>query len=264
MKKLILLLCLLSSICFAQTSDSDLKEAIKKIEKERLKQKEELDRLLAQQKNNEAEFLRTLKSDREKLNEKILAIEIEPPIANNRISFVLGIGSAFVLDQLYQNPAINLNNNNVMLEKAQHLKTNLTFGIVYTPYLYKITYKDGKSETMPKGISFATFINPIALTKATENQSFFNMTDFGVGIGYKFAGSIMVMGTFEFLGVRQPKNWFIEEYQNNNRQYSVNGSPQLSFDVNDNNVFQSKIATTIGFKVCYTFDIVKNFKKSSD
>jgi len=183
---------------------------------------------------------------------------------NNRFSFVLGIGASYLANKLYQNPSIDVSNNAVVIEQAQQIKTNLTFGIVYTPYLKTITYRNGNSETMPHGISFATFINPIALTKATENQSFFNMTDFGVGIGYKFAGNVMIMGTAEFFGIRQPKEWFINKYQLNDKQYVVNGSPQLSFDVNDNNIFRTKVVSAFGFKVCYTFDIVKNFKANNN
>ncbi|TKC12677.1 hypothetical protein FA048_03395 [Pedobacter polaris] len=88
------------------------------------------------------------------------------------------------------------------------------------------------------------------------------MADFGVGLGYKFAGNVLVMATSEFFGVRQPKEWFIAQYQTNDRQYNVNGLTQLSFDPNDNDVFRTKMMTTFGFKICYTFDIVKNFKSS--
>jgi len=181
---------------------------------------------------------------------------------NNRFSFVLGIGASYLTTKLYQNPSIDVSSNAVVIEHAQQIKTNLTFGIVYTPYLKTISYRNGQSETMPHGISFATFINPIALTKVTENQSFFNMTDFGIGVGYKFAGNVMIMGTAEFFGVRQPKEWFINKYQLNDKQYVVNGSAQLSFDVNDNNIFRTKMVSSFGFKVCYTFDIVKNFNSS--
>ncbi len=186
----------------------------------------------------------------------------EVDIKNNRISFIVGIGASSISTDLYQNPAINLANNNVIIEESQSVKTNVSLGIVYTPYKTKITYADGKEEIVPKGISFATFINPIALTSATENQSFFNMTDFGVGIGYKFAGNVMIMGTMEWLSVRQPRQWFINEFKGNDKAFLVNESPQLSFDVSDNNIFETKIATTFGFKICYTFDIVKNFKEA--
>lgn len=184
-------------------------------------------------------------------------------LKNNRISFIVGIGASVIATDLYQNPAINLANNNVIIEESQNLKTNVSLGIVYTPYKTKIKYVDGREEIVPKGISFATFINPIALTSATENQSFFNMTDFGVGIGYKFAEKVMIMATMEWLSVRQPRQWFITEFEGNNKAFLINESPQLSFDLTDNNIFETKIATTFGFKICYTFDIIKNFKETN-
>lgn len=183
--------------------------------------------------------------------------------ANKRISFIIGVGASYIPQTLYQDPAINKTNNAVIIEKSQKQKTNITIGIVYTPYLYKIKYANGEEEIVPKGISFATFLNPIALTKATNTQSFFNIQDFGVGIGYKFAGGVLVMGTVEWFGARQPRDWFVNEYMSNNKPYLINNAPQLSFGVNDNNIFQNKIVTTFGFKVCYTFDIIKNYYKTS-
>lgn len=181
---------------------------------------------------------------------------------NKRLNFFIGMGTSIAFGNLYQNPTVNLANNYVYIEKSQNLKTNLTLGISYTPYYRNIFDENGKPERITHGISFATFINPIALTKATENQSFFNMTDWGIGIGYKFAGSLMLMGTVEWLSARQPKEWFISEYGNNNKAYIVNNAPQIAFDINDDSIFRTKIITTFGFKVLYTFDVIKSYTNS--
>lgn len=182
---------------------------------------------------------------------------------NERISFIVGVGASYVPGTLYQNPAINKATNTVLIEKGQHLRTSLTTGIVYTPYLWKIRDADENEEIVPKGISFATFINPVALSKATDAQSFFNIVDFGVGIGYKFAAGIMVMGTVEWMGVRQPRDWFVDAFKSNDKVYTINNAPQLSFDLNDDNIFRNKLVTTFGFKVCYTFDVIGNYHKLS-
>lgn len=183
-----------------------------------------------------------------------------------RISFVLGVGSSVFPYQLYQNPAIDKSlNNNVIIEKGQHIKTNLSFGIVYTPFLYKFIDADHpQGEIVAKGLSLATFINPVNLTKASDAQSFFSSTDFGIGIGYKFVGSLMILGTIEFFSVNQPRDWFIEKYKSNDKNFSVPGTGgttnvQQSFDLNDSNIFRSRIIPTVGFKVCYTFDIIKTY-----
>ena len=108
------------------------------------------------------------------------------------------------------------------------------------------------------GLTYITFINPISL-----NQGFFNMTDFGIGLGWKFAGDILIVGTIEFFNVRQPKEWFIEEYKGNNKSFLVDNAAQVSFHTNDNNIFYNKMATTIGFKVFYTLSIIKRYKKDA-
>lgn len=178
---------------------------------------------------------------------------------NKRISFILGIGASYVPEKLYQDPAINKSNNFVIIEEAQKQKTNITLGIVYTPWLYRVTYPSGQSDVVAKGIAFSTFLNPIAISRATDTQSFFNIVDFGVGVGYKTAGGVMIMATAEWFGARQPRKWFVNEYKDNTKAYLVNGAQQASIDINDNNIFENKLVNTFGFKVCYTFDIIKNY-----
>jgi len=63
----------------------------------------------------------------------------------------------------------------------------------------------------------------------------------------------------EWFSARQPRQWFIDEYKGNNKSYLVNGAQQASIDISDNNIFENKTINTIGFKFCYTFDVVKNY-----
>ena len=177
---------------------------------------------------------------------------------NQKISFIVGIGGSYIANNLYQNPSVNLSNKNVILEDAQNIKTNISLGIAYTGSSLRL--RDGTTK-VPFGLTFATFINPIALNQVSDNQGFFNMVDFGIGLGWKFAGSMMIMGTVEFFNVRQPKDWFVNEYKQNNKQFLVEDAPQVSFDTSDDNIFKNQMATTIGFKICYTFDIIIIRKK---
>ncbi len=178
-----------------------------------------------------------------------------------RINFIVGVGANYIPTILYQNPAINKTNNSVLIEKGQRIKTSLNFGIVYTPYFRTFYQSDGSTKTVPHGISISTFINPLTLSKATDAQPFFNALDFGVGIGYKFAADFLIMGTVEWFSVNQPKDWFVNEYQANNKPFLINNAPQQSFDLADSNIFRNKTVTTFGFKFCYAFDIVKNVNK---
>lgn len=179
---------------------------------------------------------------------------------DQKISFIAGVGGSYILKDLYQSPAVDLSTKNVILEKAQNFKSNISFGIAYTGKTLKL--RDGTR--VPYGRTIVAFINPVSFNQVTDNQSFFDMVDFGFGIGHKFAGSMMILGTIEFFNVRQPRDWFITEYQNNDSQFLIDGAPQVSFDVKDNNIFKNKMAATIGLKLCYTFDIIKSYKESGD
>ena len=46
---------------------------------------------------------------------------------NDRIYFIVGVGSSYVPQKLYNMPAIDRSNNNVIIEKGQNVKTNLSF-----------------------------------------------------------------------------------------------------------------------------------------
>lgn len=196
-------------------------------------------------------------TDSSKTTSKTVSKEKES--VNNRISFVVGIGGSYVFNNLYQNPTVNKSTSIVNLERAQNFKSDLQFGIVYTPIIWRIISSSNDTIYTPKGISFSTFINPIALTKATNTQSFFNVVDFGFGIGYKTVGGFIGMVTLEVFSVRQPKDWFINDFKNNDKSYIINNSNQQSFDINDNSIFRDKSVFTIGLKFCYTFDIIKDY-----
>jgi hypothetical protein len=192
----------------------------------------------------------------------------------NRISFIAGGGPSFITTSLYNDPVVNKATNTVIIEKAGVLKPNLTLGIVYTPYVsdvfrdVNVMAKDGKTvekktiiEYYPKGITYALFINPINLSSLAD-KSLSTSIDLGLGLGYR-AGSFSVLGTMDFFSVRQPRDYFIEQYQDNKQIYTVNGQIQTAFDTNDNAIFKSKIAFALGLKFCYTFDIVRSFYKAA-
>lgn len=183
---------------------------------------------------------------------------------DQKISFIAGVGASYITNELYQNPAVDLSSKNVILSEAQSIKTNVSLGIAYTPRTLTLVQNDGKKIAVPYGWTFITFINPISFNQVSDNQGFFNMTDFGIGLGWKFSGEFLIVGTVEFFNVRQPKDWFIEEYKGNDKSFLVDNAPQVSFDSNDNNVFRNKMATTIGFKICYTFDIIKSYKDAGE
>lgn len=104
---------------------------------------------------------------------------------NRRISFIIGPGASYITDRLYENPVINQTNNTVVIDNASRIKTNLAVGIIYTPYISDvirtISYVDEKGdlktrkeiESVPRGMTYAVFLNPLSFGKATEAQPFF-------------------------------------------------------------------------------------------
>lgn len=67
------------------------------------------------------------------------------------------------------------------------------------------------------------------------------------------------MATAEYFTVRQPRQWFVDEFKNNDKTYVIGGAIQKSIDMNDNTIFKNKPVITFGFKACYSFDIIKNY-----
>lgn len=185
---------------------------------------------------------------------------------NDRISVIVGPGASYVTRKLYQTPAFHPLDGRVILQEASKIKTSLSVGLVYTPYSYSIINSySGKLDTgySIRGISYAAFFNPIALSKITENQGFFNTLDFGIGIGYRASGEVLILGTVEFFNVRQPRDWFINEFKNNDKKYQIGNSVQNSISIDNNDVYTNKSVITFGFKVCYTFKIIKDLKDKS-
>ena len=188
-----------------------------------------------------------------------------------RISFFTGIGASYISKKLYGDPIINPLTGNVELQRFGRVKSNLAIGIAYTTgtktvrqHLQTLALEEGDAEqseikVLQRGFTIITFINPVLLSRATESQGFFNMTDFGVGLGHTFPGGFLIVGTAELFWVRQPRAWFVNEFRNGDRQYMVANEVQHTVDLSDNNVFLSKPVVTFGIKICYSFENVKRF-----
>lgn len=191
---------------------------------------------------------------------------------SKRVSFIVGGGISIVSNKLYQDPIVDKANNHVQIEALQRWKPNLTLGISYTPYLAntvrrikvvennEVTFKT-LIEYYPKGLTFSLFLNPVSVSKLSEN-SLSNTVDLGLGVGYR-ADNFSFLVTSEFFAIRQPRAYFIEQYLDKNQSYVVDGQVQKAFDINDNSIFTKKIAASFGIKFAYTFDVIRSFYASS-
>lgn len=191
---------------------------------------------------------------------------------NKRISFFVGAGISTIGNTVYELPVIDKTTNNVIIEEAGSLKPNVSMGIVYTPFVYdvqrRIQYRDTNgdlqtkyiTEHVPKNFSVALFINPISLSAANSNLE--NTVDLGFGLGWR-SDSFSVFATMEFFGLKQPRNYFVEQYKTNDKQYIIGGETQTAIDINDNSIFKSEVMTSFGIKLAYTFDIVSRYSAAS-
>lgn len=191
---------------------------------------------------------------------------------NKRISFFVGAGISTIGNTVYELPVIDKTTNNVIIEEAGSLKPNVSMGIVYTPFVYdvqrRIRYRDTNgdlktkyiTEHVPKNFSVALFINPISLSSANSNLG--NTVDLGFGLGWR-SDSFSVFATIEFFGLKQPRDYFVEQYNSNNKQYIVGEETQTAIDLNDNSIFKNEVMTSFGIKLAYTFDIVSRYSNPS-
>lgn len=268
MKNLIIVLfCLLSSNIFAQeTKDNNLSTLNSEKEKQiliRQNADKEINSINGKIKNVQSDSLK-------KINEKIKSLLIEKAkfnepekSINSRISFVVGFGSSYTVDNVYQMPVVSTLDNKVKMEIGQRERLNATLGIVYTPYIYRIIdneHPEGYLAT--KGLSFVGFFNPVSILKNSNLEDNFSLSNFGIGVGLKTVMGIGIYGVFEMYSIKQPKQWFIDEFKNGDKEYKVNNNIQSSFSSDDNNIFRNKLYPSIGIKVCYSFDIIRNFANS--
>jgi hypothetical protein len=192
---------------------------------------------------------------------------------SNRVGFIVGAGPSVIIGSIFQDISISKADNIVHIDYAPLLKTSVTLGITYTPYLVDNARKVKSSvdnngnpnysyfvDHYPKGISFALFINPINLNSYTGTSSI--SPDIGLGIGGRW-GSFSTFLTAEFFSLRQPQQYFIDQYRGRNISYTVNKQIQSTIDVNDNSIYTSRMITAIGLKLAYTFDIVKSYYTAS-
>jgi len=190
---------------------------------------------------------------------------------SRRISFIFGAGPSIITNSIYSDAVINKADNTVKLEKSGKLKTSLSLGIMFTPFVSDVkrevkTIENKNVETKtfyehyPRGISFALFMNPIDISSINTTQS--SAVDLGLGLGYR-SGDFTFLLTTEFFSVRQPRDYFVNQYSNNATKYSIDGNIQSSIDLTDNTIYKGKMIAAIGFKLAYTFDIAKTFYSRS-
>lgn len=171
--------------------------------------------------------------------------------STSRISFVMGIGSSVAFDNVHQMPVVSPLDNNVKMEAGQRGRVSATFGISYTPYVYRITDEQNpEGYFATRGISFVAFFNPLNLSKSSNLEESFSLNNFGLGIGYKSITGFGVYLVGEIASIKQPRQWFINEFQNGDKSYEINGQIQNAFSSSDESIFRNKLIPYVGIKAC--------------
>lgn len=262
MKKIILFFVVLNMFnakVFSQSND--IEKRIKELKNQTEKGEIELDSLKLLQKKNDNEQARILSKKIDSLQkerDKLKQASIYEP--NSKISFVIGLGYSYSFSRQFQMPIVSDFDNKVKLDVSQRDRISASLGIVYTPFTYLIRdLQHPEGYFIPKGTSFVAFFNPLTLVRNSNLEENFNLGNFGLGGGYKFASGVGIYVVGEFYSLKQPRKWFIDEFINGDKEYKVNGQIQSSFSDTDSKIFTNKLVPAIGIKICYSFDIIKSF-----
>jgi len=268
-KILVVVIMLISHFLLAQSKGdrktTDIDKEIEKSEYDSKKAKEHTDSLKIEKKKADLKSAKNLQKEIDSLQERLKEIIPEDKYINSRISFVVGLGGSYSLDNVYQMPVVSTSDNKVKMEIGQRERITATLGIVYTLYIYRIVDNEHPEGYLaPKGISFVGFFNPVSIFKNSNIEDNFSLSNFGIGVGYKSVTGFGIYGFFEIYSIKQPKQWFIDEFRNGDKEYKVAGNVQSSFSSDDNNIFRNKLYPSIGIKVCYSFDIIKSFATAKE
>jgi hypothetical protein len=157
--------------------------------------------------------------------------------------------------------AISPVDRTVQFDKVSPLNFSLTTGFIWNPFVYpykRYYYKDKtvdwKYEYVRTAFAVALLINVYNLNLGSAKVNYGSAIDGGFGIGYR-KDNFCILGTLEFSYLRQPRNYFINQYKDKNKTLVLYNSsePAQSISTDDNNIFVSKLYPSIGMRLAYTF-----------
>ncbi|KEQ30616.1 hypothetical protein N180_05180 [Pedobacter antarcticus 4BY] len=168
-----------------------------------------------------------------------------------------------MINNTYLDPKISKLNNVVIIERSDKMRYNATLGFSWTPYKYWVDKMDAAGEVVShdlvtKGPTFAVFVNPVSLSTISETNKPF---DWGVGAGWRFR-AVSLLATIEFLNVRQPRDYFLAQFEGKNLPLIVNGNIQSEISTSDDTLFKNRGVAAIGLKLVIPIDLL-NFGKNS-
>lgn len=176
------------------------------------------------------------------------------------INFFAAAGVSFRLQDIYS-VAVSPIDKTVQFDKGSPIFSSLTTGLVWNPVAlpYKVTYykdkeKDWRYEYKSLWPCFALLVNVFNLSFSGQQPNSTLPIDVGFGLGYRKDG-LCILATCEFTPIRQPRQFFIKGYKDQNKQliYSGGTDPVTEISPDNNNLFTTKLIPAFGIKVAYAF-----------
>lgn len=186
---------------------------------------------------------------------------------NNRIALIIGGGPSIRFGKAYSNIIITETDKTVQLEEIGNFRSNISIGLSFTPSvtnvsrIIKYINADGTTATKkithytPRGLSLSLFISPLAISGSNEINTGTNV-DLGIGIGYRY-DEFSIFITNEYFQLNQPRQYFIDAYNNKDLTYSIDGQIQNEISITNDSVYRKKLFTSFGIKVSYTLSVAK-------
>lgn len=184
----------------------------------------------------------------------------------NPLKLGVSLGYNAGLQKLYTT-AISPTDYKLYFEEIYPLTVVLSTAVMFNWKNYYLRKKkDPAGDTNLSNTEGPVFLIPsrwsvgavVNLAQFSAQSNLYNQQiDGGLGIGYELNENIFILGTFEFLSVKQPREYFVNQYKDKNSQVIIDGAPLKSLNYDDTSIFTNKYIPSISVKVVFGLALTK-------
>ncbi|WP_207431373.1 hypothetical protein [Sabulibacter ruber] len=184
----------------------------------------------------------------------------------NPLKLGVSLGYNLGTRSLY-NMSINPTNYTVQFERISPATVVLSTAVMFNVKTYFLREKvnpagpatlantRGQVFAIPARWSVGAVVN---LAQFSAESNLYNeQIDGGLGIGYELNENIFVLGSFEFMSVKQPRDYFIDQYKGKNSQLIIDEVPVKNFNYDDDNIFINKYIPSVSLKIVFGLALTK-------